>query len=84
MALPRIVLRGRTIILLLSGFRDKAKDAHESARAVVVSAEDNLREAAKRDPKASCLRICGRQVDRCCLSQHPQLPSLHASEATRP
>jgi hypothetical protein len=49
MALPKIVLRGRKIILL-SGFTDGPKD--KSKRALVVDAEDKLRLAAKRNPDA--------------------------------
>ena len=51
MALPRIVLRGRKIILL-SGFKDQAKDKGVKHRALVVDAKDKLRQAAKRDPDA--------------------------------
>jgi hypothetical protein len=51
MALPRIVLRGRKIILL-SGFKDGAKDKSTKHRALVVDAKDKLRQAAKRDPDA--------------------------------
>jgi hypothetical protein len=49
MALPKIVLRGRKIILL-SGFTDGPKDKRK--RALVVDAEDKLRLAAKRNPDA--------------------------------
>ena len=48
MALPKIVLRGRKIILL-SGFKDGPKDKH---RALLVDAEDKLQLAAKRNPDA--------------------------------
>jgi len=51
MALPRIVLRGRKIILL-SGFKDGAKNKGVKHRALVVDAKDKLRQAAKRDPDA--------------------------------
>ena len=51
MALPKIVLRGRKIILL-SGFKDGAKDKSAKHRALVVDAKDKLRLAAKRDPDA--------------------------------
>ena len=51
MALPKIVLRGRKIILL-SGFKDGRKDKSTKHRALVVDAEDKLRLAAKRDPDA--------------------------------
>ena len=50
MALPKIVLRGRKIILL-SGFKDGPKQ-QEHDRALVVDAEDKLRLAAKRNPDA--------------------------------
>ncbi|HXG80002.1 MAG TPA: hypothetical protein VNJ31_11790 [Methyloceanibacter sp.] len=51
MALPKIVLRGRKVILL-SGFKDvpEAKDAKR--RHLVVDAEDKLELAAKRNPDA--------------------------------
>jgi hypothetical protein len=51
MALPKIVVRGRKIILL-SGFKDQAKDASTDHSAVIVDAEDKLRQAAKRHPDA--------------------------------
>jgi hypothetical protein len=51
MALPKIVVRGRKIILL-SGFKDEAKDASPDRSAVTVDAEDKLRQAAKRHPDA--------------------------------
>ena len=51
MALPKIVLRGRKIILL-SGFKDGAQDKSTKHRALVVDAKDKLRQAAKRDPDA--------------------------------
>jgi hypothetical protein len=50
MALPKIVLRGRKIILL-SGFKDGPKDKSKY-RALVVDAEDKLQLAAKRNPDA--------------------------------
>jgi hypothetical protein len=49
MALPKIVLRGRKIILL-SGFKDGPKQTTDHA--LVVDAEDKLRLAAKRNPDA--------------------------------
>lgn len=51
MALPKIVLRGRKIILL-SGFKDGPYDKSTKHRALVVDAKDKLRLAAKRDPDA--------------------------------
>ena len=50
MALPRIVVRGKEIILL-SGFKDEAKETNESVCGVVVD-EVKLQQAAKRDPDA--------------------------------
>jgi hypothetical protein len=50
MALPKIVLRGRKIILL-SGFTNGAKE-RSKRDALVVDAEDKLRLAAKRNPDA--------------------------------
>jgi hypothetical protein len=47
MALPKIVPRGRKIILLRC-FKDETKDANKSVDAVVVNAKNKLREAAKR------------------------------------
>jgi hypothetical protein len=51
MALPRIVVRGREIILL-SGFQDEAKDANDAVWAVTVDAEDKLQQAARWNPDA--------------------------------
>jgi hypothetical protein len=50
MALPKIVLRGRKVILL-SGFKDAPEDRSTKHR-LVVDAEDKLRIAAKRNPDA--------------------------------
>ncbi len=50
MALPKIVLRGRKIILL-SGFQNGPKEKSKPD-ALVVDAEDKLRLAAKRNPDA--------------------------------
>ncbi len=51
MALPKIILRGRKIILL-SGFKDVPEDKSTKHRAVVVDAKDKLWLAAKRNPDA--------------------------------
>jgi hypothetical protein len=51
MALPKIVLRGRKVILL-SGFKDGPEDKRGKHRALVVDAEEKLRIAAKRNPDA--------------------------------
>ena len=51
MALPKIVLRGRKLILL-SGFKDGPEDKSTKHRTVVVDAKDKLRLAAKRNPDA--------------------------------
>lgn len=52
MALPKIVMRGRKIILL-SGFKDASEETSTSRRrSLVVNAEDKLRQAAKKDPDA--------------------------------
>jgi hypothetical protein len=51
MALPKIVLHGRKVILL-SGFKDDAWDKSTKHRKVIVSAEDKLRKAAKASPDA--------------------------------
>ena len=51
MALPKIVLRGRKVILL-SGFKDGPEDKRSKHRGLVVDAEDKLRIAAKRNPDA--------------------------------
>lgn len=50
MALPKIVMRGRKIILL-SGFKDASEET-SPRRSLVVDAEDKLRQAAKKDPDA--------------------------------
>ena len=51
MALPKIVLRGRKIILL-SGFKDLTYDRVKKHRTLVVDAEDKLQKAAKDNPDA--------------------------------
>jgi len=51
MALPRIVVRGKEIILL-SGFKDEAKEASKTVCAVVVDEEDKLQQAPKLNPDA--------------------------------
>jgi hypothetical protein len=53
MALPKIVLRGRKVILL-SGFKDVPDNTKTRAthRRLVVDAEDKLNLAAKRNPDA--------------------------------
>jgi hypothetical protein len=51
MALPKIVVRGKKVILL-SGYEDGEMDAATKARGVVVNAEDKLKLAAKRNPDA--------------------------------
>ena len=51
MALPKIVLRGRKVILL-SGFKDAPEDKSTNHRALVVDAKDKLQLAAKRNPDA--------------------------------
>jgi len=51
MALPKIVVRGRQVILL-SGYKDGDLDAATKRRNVIVDAEDKLKQAAKRNPDA--------------------------------
>jgi hypothetical protein len=51
MALPKVVLRGRKIILL-SGFKDGTYDQAMRHGTLVVDAEDKLRKAAKENPDA--------------------------------
>ena len=51
MALPKIILRGRKIILL-SGFKDGPEDKGTHHRALVVDAKDKLKLAARRNPDA--------------------------------
>ena len=51
MALPRIVVRGKKVILL-SGFKDDRKGTGESREGVTVDARDKLLLAAKRNPDA--------------------------------
>jgi hypothetical protein len=50
MALPKVILRGRKIILL-SGFKNGAKETNKHD-ALVVDEEAKLRLAAKRNPDA--------------------------------
>jgi hypothetical protein len=49
MALPRIVVRGKKVILL-SGYKDKGTG--ETRRGVVIDAKDKLLLAARRNPDA--------------------------------
>lgn len=51
MALPKVVLRGRKVILL-SGFKDEDMNKGVSSRGVIVDAKDKLLIAAKRNPDA--------------------------------
>ena len=51
MALPRIVVRGKQLILL-SGFKDEAKETSKSVCGVVVDDEVKLQQAAQRNPDA--------------------------------
>jgi len=51
MALPRIVVRGKKVILL-SGFKDDSKSTGETRPDVIVDAKDKLVLAAKRNPDA--------------------------------
>ncbi|MGH6865352.1 MAG: hypothetical protein ACREDO_04075 [Methyloceanibacter sp.] len=51
MALPKIVLRGRKIILL-SGYKDDCKGTSAKRSGVVVDAKDKLNQAAKHNPDA--------------------------------
>jgi hypothetical protein len=50
MALPKVVLRGRKVILL-SGFKNGVQEKSKPD-ALVVDAEDKLRLAAQRNPDA--------------------------------
>jgi hypothetical protein len=51
MALPKIVVRGKKVILL-SGFKEDDKGTSEKREGVVVDAKDKLLLAAKRNPDA--------------------------------
>lgn len=51
MALPRIVVRGKKVILL-SGYKDDGKGTDEARQGVIVDAKDKLVLAAKRNPDA--------------------------------
>jgi hypothetical protein len=51
MALPKIVLRGRKVILL-SGYKDENASTGITRRGVIVDAKDKLLIAAKRNPDA--------------------------------
>jgi hypothetical protein len=50
MALPRIVVRGRKLILL-DGFKDAPKTPATSSQPVII-AEDKFQKAVKRNPDA--------------------------------
>jgi hypothetical protein len=76
MALPRIVVRGKEIILL-SGFKDEAKETNESVCGVVVDDEVKLQHAAKPNPDE-----CGGRMDRRCLSPPAVLPRHLSRERT--
>ena len=52
MALPKIALRGRKIILLSGYERITPKDTDNALGTVTVAAKDKLRKAAKQDPDA--------------------------------
>ncbi|MGI8725760.1 MAG: hypothetical protein ACR2J1_10535 [Methyloceanibacter sp.] len=54
MALPKIALRGRKVILLSGYKRSVAKDADTDTEfgTVTISAKDKLRKAAQQDPDA--------------------------------
>ena len=51
MALPRIVVHGKQVILL-SGYKSEGKRAGEARKCVIVDAEDKLAAAAQRNPDA--------------------------------
>jgi hypothetical protein len=51
MALPKIALRGRKVILL-SGYKDKGATSGVTRRGVTVDAKDKLLIAAKQNPDA--------------------------------
>jgi len=51
MALPKIVLRGRKVILL-SGFKDVPEDENRKKHRLIVDEEDKLKLAAKCNPDA--------------------------------
>ncbi len=51
MALPKIALRGRKVILL-SGYKDKDASTGVRRQGVIVDAKDKLLVAAKRNPDA--------------------------------
>ena len=51
MALPRIVVRGKKVILL-SGYKDDGKGTDETRHGVIVDAKHKLVLAAKRNPDA--------------------------------
>lgn len=58
MALPKIVVRDR-VIILLSGFDEKAADRSKSTRPVVVHAEAELLKSAKLDRDAVAFGYVG-------------------------
>jgi hypothetical protein len=51
MALPRIVVRGRKVILL-SGYKDDGKGTGEKREGVIVDAKEKLLLAANKNPDA--------------------------------
>ncbi len=52
MALPRIVVRGKKVILLSGYCKDDGKGTDEARQGVIVDAKDKLVLAAKRNPDA--------------------------------
>lgn len=52
MALPKIVVRGKKVILLSGYSKNNGKGTGEKRQGVMVDAKDKLVAAAKRDPDA--------------------------------
>jgi hypothetical protein len=50
MALPKVALSKRRMVILLSGYKNEGKD--ETRKGVVIDAKDKLVIAAKRNPDA--------------------------------
>lgn len=52
MALPKVALSKRRMVILLSGYKDENKRTGTARKGVMIDAKDKLVMAAKRDPDA--------------------------------
>lgn len=52
MALPKVALSKRRMVILLSGYKDKDNRTGTAHKGVIINAKDKLVMAAKRNPDA--------------------------------